>query len=155
MTKTTTLQVTGRLVWCEVRDEPEVDYNYTHRYSPNAEHRVKFLDCTLATDDGHLYYFSTPRSGYRITSVPGAAVITFRGCKRDQTTGEYVFPVDHPWFRMQGTIAVATPERAADKMLVAAVKMGDTLTVKGRIKKTGVNSVGKPYTALNHVKRLA
>lgn len=153
-TTTKSLTVSGTLIRCDVRDEREVDYNYTHKYSPNTEHRTKHLDCAMTTDDGRTVYFCTPRSPYRVTCVPGAAVVTYDDTVWDQDADRYVWPSDHPWFEQIGDRHVATRERANDTTLEPKIKAGDRITIRGRIKAERTSRAGNPYIVLSHVKRI-
>jgi hypothetical protein len=154
MMTTTTLTIAGSLTKCDVRREAEIDRNYTHKYSPNTEHYSVFLDCELRTDDGGTVYFRTPSSPMNVTSCPGAAVVTFGDSDWDEASQSYVFPADHPWLAKSGNVAVATRERSADVSLVAKVKTGDRITIRGRVKADRVSKAGRPYRVLSHVKRI-
>ena len=135
-----TLKVSGRLTRVEQRRENEIDWNYSHRYSPNSEHLTNYLDCALEMEDGKIVYFKTPAVAERVTCVPGAAVNSFD------------LPETNPWFRKEGSKAVATPNDPSDVRIVAAVKVGDVITIQGRIKADRVSKAGKPYLVMNHIK---
>jgi hypothetical protein len=153
-TKTRTLTVSGTLTRCKVQDEREADWDYSHRYSPNSEHRCKYLDCAIEDDDGRTFYFKTPRSPYRITLGGPYAIITFSDSQYDEASDRYVFPSDHPWFREQGTSAVATAGQPSDKTIVPTVREGDRITITGRIKTEATSRRGNAYTVLSHIKRV-
>jgi hypothetical protein len=147
------IKVTGTLVRCDLRNEKDI---YAHnRYSPNTERYVKFLDCQLQTDDGRTVYFQSPRTKWHVANGGPCAIVCFDDSVRDQATGQYVFPADHPWFQEQGTIRVATAERSADATLVSKWQAGDRITVSGRVKADRTSKAGKPYLVLNYIKVVA
>lgn len=145
------ITITGKLVKSIIRRE--VDIYADNKYSPNSEKYVIYLDCELHADDGSRYYFQTPKEKMNVSNCPGAAIVTF--ASSEYKDGSYVWPVNHPWFTQSGSISIATRGVAADVRLDPKVSIGDTIVITGRVKKTAVSKIGKPYIVLNYVKRVS
>lgn len=133
---------TGTLTKCDTRREKAIDWNYTHRYSPNTEHYQVYLDCAMRLDDGSMIYFKSPSVKMNVANAVGAAIVI------------YHIEDDNPWFAEVGNNRVATQERSNDNHLYPRIKVGDTITIKGRLKADRVSKVGNAYKVLTHVKRV-
>jgi hypothetical protein len=144
--------VTGKVTRATVTRQKEIDYGYSHRYSPMTERYVMTLDVALDTPEGAVYF--KVRSPMRVSSGGPYAIVTFEESKYNAETRMYEFPADHPWFRKEGDVAVATAERAANVHLVSNVREGDSITIRGRVKTKAVSKKGNPYRVLTHVKRV-
>ncbi len=146
----TITEVSGRVVKCEVCRRGAIDWNYTFKYSPNTEHYDWFLNIQIETADGQRVFFNTPRVQESVSLAGSIAVVTFNAAKWDEGKKNYVFPEDHPWFRIEGeTESVASPGKPSKVTLKPKVAVGDVLKVKGRIKKELASGF-----VLNHVQRI-
>jgi hypothetical protein len=116
---------------------------YIGKYSPNSEYADACLDVALRLDDGRMAYFTPPAARRVITSAPGCAIVTFS--KLDGEVGK--------WLKEEGTERVATPGKSNNNTLVPLVRVGDRITVTGRVKAEKVSKAGRPYITLNYVRR--
>lgn len=133
------INVTGTVIKCEVRKTVAVDFNYTHKYSPNTEHYTIRLNVCIQTADGKRFFFDSPSWSMDATSVPGATVVTFCPDQKDSES----------WFVKNDGNGVATAEKANTNDIIPTIKVGDTLSIRASVK------AEKPtYTSLNRVKML-
>ena len=140
--KTTTLTVTGTVERAELKHRPPYD-PYIGRYDPlPTERRDYYLDVTLRLDDGSTVYFNTTSGRMTISVCPGAAVVTI---SIDGGAADFLEEV-------KGN-AVATAEKPNANSIRPLVKVGDTITVTGRVKTATVSKKGNPYKVLTHVRR--
>lgn len=132
MTANKAKMISGAVERVDLCRRRAVDFNYTHRYSPNTEHYIVLLEIQVRTDDGGRVNLVTPAEKMNVTSGGGAAVVTFGSSEFDDTTQRYLFPAQHPWFREEGHNAVATASKPNDKRLVSKIRVGDRISFKGR-----------------------
>lgn len=143
MTKTTSVTVTGTIERCDLRQGPHPD-PYRGRYSPNSEYYSLCLDIALRLDDGTAVYFKTPGGEMCVANCPGAAIVHYNF---DGTSGD--------WMRESnpdGGSRVATAERTNANTVEPTVKVGDRITISGRVKAERTSKAGHSYRVLNYVK---
>lgn len=134
---------TGVVERCELKWEAPFD-PYIGRYDATShERREYFLDCALRLDDGRTVYFKTPRLRQTIALCPVAAVVMYNADKTDflevvgasEKGGEVIM------------------NNSTGKSHVApTIKVGDTITVKGRVKCEKTSAKGNRYVVLTHCK---
>lgn len=139
--KTRTVAVRGIVERCDLKDRPPYD-PYIGRYDPlPTERKDYYLDVCVRLPDGSAVYFKTPGTARMTCSCcPGAAVVTYR---IDGSAGDWLEEIDGS--------GVATAERANTNGIRPKVKVGDTITVAGRVKADTVSKWGKTYKTLTHV----
>jgi hypothetical protein len=148
------ITITGTLTRCERRREDAIDWNHSHQYSPRTAHYVVYLDCELTTSEG-VVYFRTPSTEMDVTNAGSAAIVTFNDTEYDEQLKEWVWPANHPWFHQVGTRAVATVDQPNDVRLEPKIHVGDTITIRGRVKREATSKRGNGYRVLSHVKRFS
>jgi hypothetical protein len=150
--KANTVKVTGVLERADF--QPKEDDPFAHSYyGPPTENYQAVLDCALRPDDGGPVCYFKVRNKWHVTSGGPFAIVGYDG-ERVQD-GKVEWPANHPWFDLTGEQAVASPCVPADKHLEPKVKVGDRVTVTGRVKTERVSQKGNTYRVLNYVKRLA
>lgn len=133
--KTTDVIVTGTVVRVEVKSRAPYD-RWANRYCPNTEISEYFAEYAVETETDTVY-FSSSCITRRVTSAPYLAIVTF---SRDETD----------FLKKVGDVAVAEPGKPSNVRLESKFKVGDTITVVGRLKASKVSQKGRPYRSLTH-----
>lgn len=141
MTKTQSLTVTGIIEKCSVEQGPHPD-PYVGKYAPQNEYYSLYLDITLRLDDGTAVYFHSPRAEMSVANCPVCAIVLYDLPGR---SGD--------WMREINTESrVAAVGRPNTNTVEPTVKIGQRITISGRVKADRVSKAGRPYKVLNYVK---
>lgn len=140
-TTTETVTVTGVVERAELLKQTPFRPLYYGDIRERYEYR---LDVALRLEDGQAVYFKSPAGRMSVGAAPGIAVVVYsvEGGARE-------------WMREERPTgdagACATPGKPNTNHLVPLVKVGDTITVTGRVKARKTSRKGKPYVVLTHV----
>lgn len=144
--KSKTVAVTGVIERCEMKNRAPFRPDY---YGVTAEKKEFYIDVCLRLSDGSAVYFNTPAVTRRIGAPPGAgcAVVTFN-FRNPENSNEWMeeYIVDGG-----PKNAVALPGKPNNNDIRSKVKVGDTLTIAGRVKAEKVGRGGTKYKTLTHV----
>lgn len=142
--KTRTETFTGEVARCDLK----VRKPFQPHYYSQAEHNEWYLDMAVKLDDGRVLYFKTPAFPETIASCPMAAVVTYGGY------GECLNWIKESWPTGEERRAVAVPGTPNNNGPMAQVRIGDRVTVSGRIKAEKVSKAGNAYVTITHVRKL-
>jgi hypothetical protein len=141
--KTETITVTGVIERCN--QESRKPYR-GDRYS-QSERDEFYLDMCLRLDDGSAAYF-TPKAAERTITMGGPfAVVLY------WIDGEAANWQQETWPAGEEKRAIASAGVTNNNGLTPLVKVGDRITVTGRVKRRAVSKKGNPYVALTHVRK--
>lgn len=120
-----------------------VDYDYSHRYNPNSEHKSVSYSVELITNEGKKIWFYTPKINYTITSCPKAVIVTFENKK--WLWGKIV---KHDITKNNGAF---NEYIVSDQSIIPSLKIGQEITISGKIKK----EYGNKGISLSNVKLIS
>lgn len=121
-----------------------IDYGYSHRYSPNSEHKSLSYNVELTTSEGKKVWFYTPKINYKITSCPTAVIVTFEE-KKNWQWGKIV---EHSPTKKDGAF---NEYIASEQTVDPTFQIGQEIAISGKIKK----EYGNKGISLSNVKLIS
>jgi hypothetical protein len=118
---------TGKITRYEEIVNNAIDYDYTHRYSPNTEHKTICYNVEIIMDNGFKVWFYTPKINYHISFCPGLVIVTFDDKKYNW--GKIVKNA------VEKKTGAFNDYLVSSSSLLPSFEIGQTITITGRTKK--------------------